>query len=208
VRRRISLTILSFALVLPIVWQQPAPASVEEQIARLPPAATACGDDVEGTWLAFVYVPHLGEWYRDTLHIHRAGSALTGDVDAEAWRGDATNVEPRACTPGYTHFIVHEPSEGSFADGEIDFRATSWGVAAAPCAGPSDYVLDEFKGELDRARQEFVSVNAYNFGARHYEDPMLFRRISCDATSAPASVAPPPPDAPDHSLKCGCRPRR
>jgi hypothetical protein len=206
--RRLAFAVPCAAFTLFVLWPSSAPATIEDQRARLPPAASACDDPVVGEWMAFFFVDHLGEWYRVTLHVSRGeGDALTGGIDSEGYGGDAAHPDPQPCRPGYKHFLVHEPAQGTFHDGTIDFRGTSWSQTSAACVGVAGWVTDDFTGKLDTERQEFVTTDSYDMNGRHWDDPSVFRRIACQPAADPVKVPPPPPDAPRRGMSCGCGPR-
>lgn len=183
-----------------------APATVEEQRARLPPPAV-CADGVEGVWVSHMYEAPWDEWMIFTLEVRRdpRGAAaptvrgvrgripLVGRIEAHAWFGAGpTGSAPPACTDTRSHWIVEMPGEG-FIDGmRLEFWGTQWRVKQVLC-GPSGfgYNLDHFTGTIDPAIQEFQSVN--NDGGRSVNDPRVFRRVQCLAASSPPHpyVAPP-----------------
>jgi len=185
-----------------------APATVEEQRARLPPAAH-CEDPVTGVWKSHKHDPRYGDWYIFTLHVKRSeqdDSRLTGTIQAHSWTGGPQQEEPPPCAPGVWHWTVMMNAEGSVTpSGEIRFWGTDWRPENAFCGrmlGPGEYNTDHFSGTIDPAIQEFQSVN--NDGGRSIDDPTVFRRISCGEQPENPNVNPvPPPFQPDRS-GCGC----
>jgi hypothetical protein len=200
--QRLSLVALFATL---IVRPGPAPATVAEQRARLPPAAE-CDDPIEGTWLGLSWYPNHRQWYEFTLEIRRtegSDTALTGTILAHWWDGTPDVSEPGACRG--TRIRVREPAEGTFAGGKVQFGGTSYAVDEVICGDydGSNYAVDVFKGTLDPALEEFQSVNDWN--ASSYDEPTVFRRIKCAGAGeqepegvrpAGASVPPPPPFQP------------
>jgi hypothetical protein len=193
-------TVLATLVLMPSL----APATVEEQRARLPPPAT-CDDPVEGVWMSHRYHPRFRDWYLFSLEIHRVSQGsphLKGQIMARAWEGSARDEQPPPCRAGLDHWAVRMTAEGAVhPDGRIAFGGTAWAIDHVFCGrGPrrGEYYLDQFSGVIDREIQEFQSVN--NDGGRSINDPTVFRRVRCfEAPPVPhAAVAPPPfhPSAP------------
>src|SRR4051812_39275696 len=108
--------LLSIAVVGLIVLAIPREtgATIEEQRARLPPAA-ACGDKIEGTWLGLHFLAPY--WYEYTLVIHRTAPAKpdgSGPLEAEAtshfWSGGTNDTKPPPCKLGGTEGVVTMPA--------------------------------------------------------------------------------------------------
>ena len=194
--RRWPLVVAVVLLVLAVPAM--APASVQEQRARLPPAAH-CDDPVEGVWKSHKYDPRFGDWYMFTLTIRRVAerpNSLTGTIHSHSWSGTPQEEEPPPCRSGMFHWTVIMTAEGTVSsDGrDIAFGGTSWRPEQAICGrapGPGEYNLDRFSGTIDPDIQEFQSVN--NDGGRSVNDPMVFRRISCFDEPPSPEVSPVPP---------------
>lgn len=192
---------------------QKAPATIEEQRARLPPRA-GCDDAVQGVWRSHSFYPRQRQWYVFLLSIRRAeGNALRGDIDVEAWDGAPSTSEPLPCTNGYVHHFVHQAAAGVLQDGHIDFHGTTWEPGKTLCGRPTPgYTLDTFLGVIDPALEEFQSVNRYPIDGQMVEDVTVFRRVQCvEEESAPARHASSPVTAPPKLPErrsgggCGCR---
>ena len=187
-------------LAMLILPPAPAPATVSEQRARLPPAAE-CDDPIEGTWRGLSYYPLHRQWYEFTLEIRRRegkGSELSGSIDAHFWDGEPGSSEPGACQGGQ-RVIIQQTAAGTFAGGKVHFGGTSWKLGRVLCGQRTsgDYVLDQFKGTLEPERHEFQSINDWT--EREEDEATVFRRIRCaepsapdDRALAPAGVEPPP----------------
>ena len=202
-RRMCAVACAALVLLVPGV----APATVQEQRARLPPPAT-CDDPVEGIWKSHKYDPRFEDWYIFTLRIKRVKGSetrLEGTVQAHSWTGRPNDSEPPVCRPGLLHWKVAMTAEGTINDRKIGFRGTSWRLENVLCGmgpGRGEYNLDNFSGTIDPELQEFQSVN--NDGGRSVNDPTVFRRVSClDAPSAPHVRATPPPFYPAKRGGCG-----
>jgi hypothetical protein len=198
------------------LWPALAPATVEEQRARLPaPApAGACADTVQGEWRAHTFYPRQRQWYVFTLHIRREGAGLAGDIEVRGWDGRPDQPAFPACRPGLDDWVVAQAAQGTLDGLRIDFHGTAWRTDRVLCGqGPGGYTLDTFLGTIDPARQEFQSVNRYPIGREMVEDVTVFRRVRCDAPSATPAPAPspsvaPPPLAPPSRARVGCSCRR
>ncbi len=193
-----------------------APATVEEQRARLPPPAS-CQDTLEGVWMSHKYEVPYDEWMIFTLEVHRdpRGDAaptrqnipgripLVGRIEAHAWfgAGPSGSAAP-PCSPGIHHWTVNMTAEG-FADGNhFQFWGTRWAVGQVFC-GPRHfgYNLDHFTGVIDPTILEFQSVN--NDGGRAINDPTVFRRVRCfEPTSPPHPVVARPSFHPPRRARC------
>jgi hypothetical protein len=185
-----------------------APATVEEQRARLPSPAT-CQDPVEGVWMSHRYHQRFKDWYIFTLEIHRispGSPVLTGQIQSHAWDGEAGDVMPPPCRGGFDHWTVRMTAQGSASThGQIEFWGLNWAVentfcGHAPRAG--EYYLDHFSGTIDATLQEFQSVN--NDGGRSLNDPTVFRRVRCfeNASIPHVAVKPPPFQPPGRAAGC------
>jgi len=185
-----------------------APATVEEQRARLPPPAH-CDDTVAGVWKSHKYDARFGDWYSFTLTIHRDPAdpqKLTGSIQSHSWNGGPEQEQPPACTAGVWHWTILMTAEGRVTpEGRIELGGTSWRMENSYCGRPlsaGEYNLDNFSGIIDTEIMEFQSVN--NDGGRSINDPTVFRRISCHETPPSPHVNPvPPPFFPDAG-GCGC----
>ncbi len=193
-----------------------APATVEEQRARLPPPAV-CADPLEGVWVSHKYEAPYDEWMIFTVDLRRdpRGAAspnmrgvpsripLVGRITAHAWfgAGPQGSAAP-ACTLGIHHWQVGMSGEGYSDGGRIEFWGTRWAVENVWC-GPTSfgYNLDHFTGVIDPAIQEFQSVN--NDGGRAINDPTVFRRVRCyEPTAVPHAVVAPPAFHPPQRSGC------
>ncbi len=198
------IVVVGFTVVL---FPGMAPATVEEQRARLPPPAQ-CEDPVEGVWMSHKFDPVFQDWYIFTARIRRASAGsrdLTGDIEAHSWEGGAAAVEPPACRPGLNHWSVLMQAQGTLHGRHIEFWGIHWEPLHTWCGRtpqPGEYNLDHFTGEIDPAIQEFQSVN--NDGGRSVNDPTVFRRVRCfDPPNVPhVTVAPPPFVPPEHRGGC------
>jgi hypothetical protein len=214
-RRVVLLTLTGVCAALVLVPSL-APATIEEQRARLPPPAT-CQDPVEGVWMSHKYEPPYDEWMIFTLQIHRDPRGaqaptvlgvpgripLAGYIQAHAWFGSGPQASaPPPCTSGQSHWEVAMTAEGHVTGMRVEFWGTSWNISAVHCGSRYfRYNLDHFTGVIDPAIQEFQSVN--NDGGRAINDPTVFRRVRCFDPSSPPHpyVAPPSFQPPGRS---GC----
>lgn len=201
---RFTLAVLAAVLLWSI--PRPAPATVSEQRARLPPPAK-CNDPVTGIWKSHKYDPRFRDWYIFTLNIRRSekdSETLEGTIRAHSWTGRRTEEEPPPCRPGLRHWAVIMQARGTISKtGQIGFGGTSWKLEHAYCGPPvrrGQYNLDHFSGVIDPKLQEFQSVN--NDGGRSVNDPTVFRRVGCHRES-PASHADPTPPPVTPSKGCG-----
>lgn len=173
-----------------------APATIEEQRARLPAPATNCSDPVAGIWMSHKYEGFQLYWYVFTLRIQRhVDGTLYGDITSHSWNSSPREPEPPPCRPGLDHWVVAMTAEGTANGLNVDFHGTSWRlgqVFCGPPTGPGGYNLDRFTGTIDPTIQEFQSVN--NDGGDMVNDPTVFRRVRCLEPDAPPHpyVAPPP----------------
>lgn len=209
-RRRIrpALGIAAVAVLLPTLSTSISRATVEEQRARLPPAAE-CTDPVEGVWKSHQYEPKLGQWYIHILTIKRTApesELLTGDIVAHFWDGTRKEEQPPPCVGWRLQAKVQMPAKGFFRNGKVEFNGGQW----VPYPGPCDPVVrrflynpDKFSGTIDKDIQEFLSVN--NDGGEMVNNPTVFRRIKCfDPPDPPKIDVKPPPLQPPTRVKSGC----
>ena len=204
---------VGFAMVL---LPSLAPATVEEQRARLPPPAV-CADPLEGVWVSHKYESPYDEWMIFTLDLRRdpRGAAsptvlgvvgrtpIVGRITARAWFGSGPQGSaPPAWAPGIHPWEVGMSAEGFADGGRIELWGTRWAVQNVWC-GPRSfgYNLDHFTGVIDPSIQEFQSVN--NDGGRAVNDPTVFRRVRCyEPTVVQHPVVAPPAFRP--SPRSGC----
>lgn len=189
-----------------------APATVQEQRARLPPPAQ-CPDPVAGIWKSHDYDTVYLDWTIFTLDVRRVESSATelvGTIANESWRGDPEQSQPGPCV-GQMHYRVSMDAKGTVVDGQIAFTGLGqWRMDELVCGDFNGlYNLDSFTGLIDPDLLEFQSVN--NDGGRAVNFPVVFRRVKClEGTKLDEepriSVAPPPfyPPADESSAGCGC----
>jgi hypothetical protein len=198
-------------VVVFLLWPLRAPATIQEQRNRLPPPAE-CTDPVAGLWKSHQYDPNYRDWTIFELDIHRVDGSetqLTGTIRNHSWDGDPTQQEPPGCRPGYGEWLVSMDARGTVdAQGNIYFGGHgAWRLDQVICNwGPGGYNLDHFTGVIDRALNEFQSVN--NDGGRAVNDPTVFRRIRChnelnNDPVNPNPISTPPPFYPRFSTG-GC----
>jgi hypothetical protein len=175
----------------------PAPATVAEQRARLPPAAE-CEDPIAGTWRGLSYYPGHRQWYEFTLEIARDAAKpgeLRGTILAHYWDGPPDRSEPLPCKDGVSQATIRQQARGTYDDGRVWFGGIRWEVASVACGSHGGrYITDQFKGVVDRERQEFQSIN--DWSERPDDEATLFRRIRCADAAAPAVTPPSPAPAP------------
>jgi hypothetical protein len=171
-----------------------APATVEEQRARLP-APAECPSPVSGQWKAIVFKPRFSEWYTYTLEVHEDpadASHLLGMIYIDAFFSSPDSPEP--AVPCVFRFQGKMVGAGTFASGEITFGATSdFELTSNECGDYTGvYNPDHFQGQLEPARQEFQSI--HNDHGLAVNEPTVFRRFACidDSRKAPRELAPPP----------------
>ena len=176
-----------------MVFAPDAPATVEEQRARLPPPA-ACASPVAGHWKALAFDVRQQRWYDLALDIREdpANPAqLSGTIAVDSWEGDASAAEPPVpCTGRYRGKMA---AHGSFTGGVVDFAGESFELGAVICGDFVGYNPDRFTGRLDPERQEFQALN--NDGGEAVNEPVVFRRVGCvtgDRKQPRGAVAPPP----------------
>ncbi|MGF1466244.1 MAG: hypothetical protein ACFCGT_08930 [Sandaracinaceae bacterium] len=177
--------VTALACVVGVWWvPRPAPATVAEQRARLPPAAECGGERVAGIWRAHKFNPDYEDWVVFDLHIARDRddrSRLSGIIRNHSWTGGPAQEEPPPCAenPGW-EWVVSMDARGTVSDDlEIFFGGVGeWRLDELRCRrGPWGYNLDNLSGTIDPAILEFQSVN--NDGGRSVNEPMVFRRIRC-----------------------------
>ncbi len=190
-----------------------APATVEEQRARLPPPAQ-CPDDVEGVWRSHAYNERWGEWNIFTLTVERVegdATQLRGTIANQAWYGPSTESARGPCE-GRLAYLVSMDAQGALVDGRISFGGVgAWRIDELYC-GQDDfgYNLDQFSGAIDPELAEFQSVN--NDGGRYINVPTVFRRVAClegaEEPEPTIALTPPPfyPPAEQTGGGCGCSP--
>jgi hypothetical protein len=194
-----------------------APATIQEQRARLPPPAE-CADAVQGTWKSHAFNEMWQEWNVFTLTVRRVrpdGDELEGTITNLAWYGPATE-ENRGPCEGRLQYLVSMPAKGRIDGDHITFGGVEpWKLEEVYCSFfDGGYNLDQFAGTIDRELLEFQSVN--NDGGRFVNVPTVFRRIQCLENEATdegprVAVAPPPfyPDLADDAAGsvggCACK---
>ena len=203
-------------LIALIVRPAPSVATVAEQRARLPPAAE-CDDPIAGTWRGLSYYPNHRQWYEFTLEIARDAARpgeLRGRILAHFWDGPADRSEAPACARGLQQLTIRQDARGTYDDGKVWFGGIRWEVDSIQCGHyEGRYITDQFKGVIDRDRQEFQSIN--DWSERPDDEATVFRRIRChDEKPAPAVTPPspapspgpitPPPAQPPSSSGGGC----
>jgi hypothetical protein len=193
-----------------ILFAANAPASIEEQRARLPPPAR-CDDPIEGEWRGKKYETPYGNWFAVTLEVRRAApgsNLLTGRILARLWYATARDVEPPPCSRAILRdYEVEMPAQGVAEGHAIRFGASSYRIRAVHCGRVENYNPDNFSGVIDPAIQEFQSVN--NDGGRAVNDPMVFRRVRCfepggrgPRADTPAVIVTPPFMPPRRARGC------
>jgi hypothetical protein len=196
-----------------ILFAANAPASIEEQRARLPPPAR-CDDPAEGEWRGKKWEAAYGNWFAVTLEVHRVApgsNLLTGKITARLWYATERDVEPPPCSPRIRRdYAVEMPAQGSIEGNAIRFGASTYRVLQVYCGRHEGYNPDNFSGVIDPTIQEFQSVN--NDGGRAVNDPMVFRRVRCfepgervQRTAVPAVIITPPLMPPGRSRGCSMR---
>jgi hypothetical protein len=184
-----------------------APATIEEQRARLPPPAE-CRDPVAGVWQSHSYNEMYGEWGRFTLAIRRVDgseSELEGTILNESWYGPKTEVVRGPCR-GPLQYLVSMDARGTVVSGEIHFGGVGeWRLDTQFCGDLGGYNLDNFSGQIDPQLLEFQSVN--NDGGRYVNVPTVFRRVGCSedefSVTPKVAVTPPPFFPPRDENGCG-----
>ena len=174
-----------------------APATIQEQRARLPPPAE-CNEPVVGVWKSHQHDPRFRDWTVFMLDLRWADAdkrALTGTITNHSWEGGAEQEEPAPCSSGNDEWVVSMDGTGHVdPSGQIAFGGVGqWRLDRILCnGGPGGYNLDRFTGVIDIELNEFQSVN--NDGGRAVNDPTVFRRVSChQGPQNPRVVTEPPP---------------
>ncbi len=199
------------ALFLSLLIVGPVFATVQQQRARLPPAAE-CSDPVEGTWKSHAFNEMYQEWNIFTLEIRRDPAnrnLLKGTVTNHAWYGPETE-ETRGPCSGRLQYLVSMDGEGSVDDeGHIRFGGVgTWRLDEVYCGDFwGGYNLDQFAGTIDLEALEFQSVN--NDGGRFVNVPTVFRRIGCAEgegvpDEGPRIAVSPPSFYPPEEESQGC----
>jgi hypothetical protein len=192
-----------------------APATIQEQRARLPPPAE-CADAVQGIWKSHAFNSMWEEWNVFTLTVRRTtpdSDVLEGTITNLAWYGPQTE-ENRGPCEGRLQYLVSMPAKGRIDGDQISFGGVApWQLDEVYCSFfDGGYNLDQFAGTIDRELLEFQSVN--NDGGRFVNVPTVFRRIKCLESDAardePRVRVAPPPFYPEVDVSggvggCACR---
>jgi len=203
-RRALALAVV----VATLGWAGRAPADIQEQRARLPPAAQGCADELSGTWRAHAY--EVNQWRVVTVHIRRVPgdpTRLEGSFTTELWIAPRDRPERPVCVPGVQHRTLAGALHGTLVgehmewwnDAGIFDEILHCGVSEGRYFGEGRSV-----GTLHRAEEEF---HASWTGST---DPVVYRRIDCGGASAPNPVPVPRPAPPLHPPSprarggCGC----
>ena len=210
-RRRAVALVAAVLFVALWLWPSPAPATIAEQRARLPPAAECEGEIVAGVWRSHKYYPQFGDWSIFTLFIQRHPDnpeQLVGRITNRNWTGGAADEEPPACEQQFgSDWLVSMDGRGVVRDGNrLTFGGVGrWRLDQVYCRrGPGGYNLDQFSGVIDANIMEFQSVN--NDGGRERNEPMVFRRIRCPpqrSAESPTTNDRPPSFYPERMGGCG-----
>lgn len=205
-RGRVWAALMAALVASLLVHPRLAPASVEEQRARLPPPARDCPDPIEGSWEGREWF--RGHWYRFTLEIQRRApgdEALVGTIWSHSWRGDEALTEPPECggegsTGRETRIAMN--ARGTFIQGTVDFEGYDWEVRDNVCGTFTGvYYPDRFSGALEREGTEFRSVSE---DGHNPDGVVVFRRIRCGpAPDKPIPELPPRRPSPNYARGCG-----
>jgi hypothetical protein len=192
--------------------------SIEDQRARLPPAATPdggadCSDPAAGEWIGQQYNAGSRSWQRYRLTIRRrepGANALVGEVRVHYWTGPMSQSTPPAqCAAGQQSVEVAQNATGAVDGDSLYFGGNDWRTSQVFCnrAGAISYNPDRFSGTIDRAIQEFQSVN--NDGGSAVNEPVVFRRVQCPQRESerPQAVVVLPPTTPTPLPEPERRPR-
>lgn len=191
--KRLPTIAIAAMLALMTVGVSEAPATVEEQRARLPPAAE-CPSPVAGKWKSLSFDERQRTWYEYVLEVRedpKDPSILSGTITVDAWEGPEDSPEPPV--PCRRRFRGKMPGHGSFVHGEVAFGGGEFELIGTECGADPVYNPDQFTGTLDPVRHEFQAVN--NDGGDAVNEPAVFRRIGCvdsERKQAGSDVAPPP----------------
>lgn len=141
--------------------------------------ALACGDPIEGVWVAHRYSPEFHDWARMTLRIEREGERLSGTIRSRAWSGLATDRRPpQSCAADAHDVTVRMLARGWIRGEHISFGADTHEIERTDCASSFfAYNPDHFTGRLDSLREEIDALN--NDGGRDVNAPYRFRRVAC-----------------------------
>ena len=184
--------------------------TIEEQRARLPPAAECDDERVAGVWRCQIYDATYVDWATFTLNIRRDPqdrTRLLGTISNHGWEGGPGDAQPPPCAQqrGGEWTVSMDAAGVVQNEHELVFGATSpWRLDSVTCGhGPAGYNPDHFSGTIDPAILEFQSVN--NDGGRAVNEPCVFRRIRCPPVeSAAAPSVNPTPPAFYPALRSGC----
>jgi hypothetical protein len=153
------------------------------------PAAVDCPDPVVGTWVSREHYPTYGDWYRFELHVRRDArdpKTLVGAISARSWTGGVGEGLPQRCSTDpedagmQFDWTVRMAATGSLDGDAVRFGGRSLSVERTRCGAAYDgrhYMLDQFEGRLVEGGRYLRAVN--NDGGRSFDDPHLFRRVSC-----------------------------
>lgn len=204
--RRVTYASLVAVMAALVLLPSLAPATIEEQRARLPPPAPpdSCRNPIEGVWRSLRWYPGNRAWYQFTLEIHQRDNTLFGTIEAHSWDTPPTVQEPGPCRAGLDHWVVIQEARGGFDGLRIRFGGVRWAVQSSFCGTrPYGYNLDQFTGVIDPAIQEFQSVN--NDGGAQIDEPTVFRRIRCfEPQAVPHPYVAPPSFQPPARNRWGC----
>lgn len=200
-RRRMARVAASLAFALAwLVFPSIGHGTIEEQRARLPPAAECDDEIVAGIWRAHRYSEEYGDWQIFTLTIRRMPdepNRLVGTITNHDWLGTADQEEPPECTnhSGWDWIVSMDGVGEVTGENSIYFRGVGrWRLDQVIChSGPAGYNLDNFSGVIDPSILEFQSEN--NDGGRDVHQPYVFRRIRClppEAAHSPETQSRPP----------------
>lgn len=191
-----------FSIVFASAWLVPGVGhgTIEEQRARLPPAAECDDEIVAGVWRSHTYSPQYGDWQIFTLTIRRVPgqpNQLVGTISNHDWEGRPDEEEPPPCAEqSGNEWVVSMDARGSVTeDNRIFFGGVGrWRLDQVICrGGPGGYNLDNFTGTIDPEILEFQSEN--NDGGRAVHEPHVFRRIRCppiESAISPSVQTRPP----------------
>lgn len=202
VKRLPSLAIAALLGVMTIGVRE-APATVEEQRARLPPAAE-CASPVAGKWKSLNFDLRQRTWYEYILEVHEDPNdptRLTGMIYVDTWNGPEDSPEPPV--PCQRRFKGQMVGRGSFVNGDVAFGGGEFELTDVECGRAPMYNPDQFTGRLEPERQEFQAVN--NDGGDAVNEPTVFRRVGCfdnQRKDPDGKVAPPPFFPKHHSSGC------
>lgn len=205
-RRRTALTLACAAIAATTIDPRALFGSIEDQRARLPPAADSdagadCSDPAAGVWLGQQYNPRSRSWQRYELHVQRSSpgsNELTGEVRVHFWSGWHSHSTPLMdCSRPHLSAEVIQRATGTFDGAQLAFGGHDWRVSRIFCQPPGTRVLynpDHFSGALDTTTQEFQSVN--NDGGSAVNEPVVFRRVRCPESSGQRAVVVVAPSVP------------